>query len=51
MVLATLLLIKRLTGSCGRAVVTNLAKDPDAPALPLPEGVAGVRLRGACSLA
>ncbi len=47
MVLATLLLIKRLTEAAAVQVVTNLAKDPDAPALPLPEGVAGVRLRGA----
>ena len=38
MVLATLLLIKRLTEAAAVQVVTNLAKDPDAPALPLPTG-------------
>lgn len=47
MVLATLLLIKRLTEAAAVQRVSNLAKDPDAPALPLPEGVVGFRLRGA----
>ncbi|MBL8311738.1 MAG: STAS domain-containing protein [Burkholderiales bacterium] len=47
MVLATLLLIKRLTEAAAVQRVANLAKDPDAPALPLPDGVVGFRLRGA----
>lgn len=47
MVLATLLLIKRLTEAASVQQVSNLAKDIDAPPMPLPDGVAGLRLRGA----
>jgi SulP family sulfate permease len=47
MVLATLLLIKRLTEAASVQPVSNLAKDIDAPPMPLPDGVVGLRLRGA----
>ena len=47
MVLATLLLIKRLTEAASVQRISNLAKDADAPPLELPPGVVGLRLRGA----
>ncbi|MEO7255888.1 MAG: SulP family inorganic anion transporter [Casimicrobium sp.] len=47
MVFATLLLIKRLTEAASVQRIDNLAKDADAPPMPLPEGVAALRLRGA----
>ncbi len=47
MVLATLLLIKRLTEAASVQTIDNLAKDADAPPMPLPPGTSGLRLRGA----
>ncbi len=47
MVLATLLLIKRLTEAASVQQVDNLAKDIDAPPMLLPNGVVALRLRGA----
>ncbi len=47
MVLATLLLIKRLTEAATVQPIDNLAKDADAPPMPLPKGAAALRLRGA----
>ena len=47
MVLATLLLIKRLTEAVVVQRIINLAKDADAPPLVLPSDVAALRVRGA----
>ena len=47
MVLATLLLIKRLTEAATVQSIDNLAKDADAPPMPLPGGASALRLRGA----
>jgi sulfate permease, SulP family len=47
MLLAAFLLIKRLTEAVAIQSVRDLAKDSDAPPLPLPTGVAAIRLRGA----
>lgn len=47
MVLATLLLIKRLTEAASVQRITNLAKDADAPPLELPADVSALRIRGA----
>jgi sulfate permease, SulP family len=47
MVLATLLLIKRLTEAASVQRITNLAKDADAPPLELPDDVSALRIRGA----
>jgi SulP family sulfate permease len=47
MVLATLLLIKRLTEAASVQRITNLAKDADAPPLELPDDVVALRIRGA----
>ena len=47
MVLATLLLIKRLTEAATVQTIDNLAKDADAPPMPLPPGTTALRLRGA----
>jgi len=47
MLLATLLLIKRLTEAASLQPIDNLAKDPDAPSLAVPPGASALRLRGA----
>jgi sulfate permease, SulP family len=47
MVLAAFLLVKRLTEAAKVVPITDLAKDADAPPLPLPPRVAAFRLRGA----
>jgi SulP family sulfate permease len=47
MVLATLLLIKRLTEAATVQTIDNLAKDADAPPMLLPVGTTALRLRGA----
>lgn len=47
MVLATLLLIKRLTEAATVQTIDNLAKDADAPPMLLPAGTTALRLRGA----
>jgi sulfate permease, SulP family len=47
MLLAAILLIKRLTEAAQVVAITDLAKDADAPSLPLPPSVAALRLRGA----
>ncbi len=47
MVLATLLLVKRLTEAATVQSVDNLAEDPDAPPLMLPAQTVAIRLRGA----
>jgi SulP family sulfate permease len=47
MLLAAFLLIKRLTEAAAVQSILDLAKDADAPSLPLPSGVAALRLRGA----
>jgi sulfate permease, SulP family len=47
MMLAAFLLIKRLTEAASIQSIRDLAKDADAPSLPLPDGVAALRFRGA----
>lgn len=47
MLFAAFLLIKRLTEAAAIQPVADLAKDADAPSLPLPASVAALRLRGA----
>jgi len=47
MLLAAFLLIKRLTEAASVRPIVDLAKDADAPALPLPEATVALRLRGA----
>jgi sulfate permease, SulP family len=47
MLLAAFLLIKRLTEAAAIQPIRDLAKDADAPSLPLPPSVAAIRLRGA----
>jgi sulfate permease, SulP family len=47
MLLAAFLLIKRLTEAAAIQPISDLAKDADAPPLPLPASVAAFRLRGA----
>ncbi|MFN3629743.1 MAG: SulP family inorganic anion transporter [Casimicrobiaceae bacterium] len=47
LLLATVLLIKRLTEAARFEFVQDLAREPDAPALTLPAHSLGVRLRGA----
>lgn len=47
MVLATLLLIKRLTEAASMQRISNLAKDADAPPLELPDDASALRIRGA----
>jgi SulP family sulfate permease len=47
LLLATLLLIKRLTEAARFEFVQDLSREPDAPPLALPEGALGIRLRGA----
>ncbi len=47
MLLAAFLLIKRLTEAASVNAVVDLAKDADAPPLPLPPSIAALRLRGA----
>ncbi|MGL5005456.1 MAG: SulP family inorganic anion transporter, partial [Casimicrobium sp.] len=47
MLLAAFLLIKRLTEAASIHPIDDLAKDADAPSLPLPPSVAAIRLRGA----
>jgi SulP family sulfate permease len=47
MVLATLLLIKRLTEAATVQTIDNLAKDADAPPMLLPVDTTALRLRGA----
>ncbi len=47
LLLATVLLIKRLTEAARFEFVQDLAREPDAPSLALPAGSLGVRLRGA----
>jgi sulfate permease, SulP family len=47
MLLAAFLLIKRLTEAAAIQSINDLAKDADAPPLPLPASVDALRLRGA----
>jgi sulfate permease, SulP family len=47
MLFAAFLLIKRLTEAAAVQPIADLAKDADAPSLPLPASVAALRLRGA----
>jgi sulfate permease, SulP family len=47
MLLAAFLLIKRLTEAASVNAVSDLAKDADAPSLPLPPSITALRLRGA----
>jgi sulfate permease, SulP family len=47
MLLAAFLLIKRLTEAAAIQPINDLAKDADAPPLPLPASVDALRLRGA----
>jgi sulfate permease, SulP family len=47
MLFAAFLLIKRLTEAASIQSINDLAKDADAPSLPLPPSVVALRLRGA----
>ncbi len=47
MLLAAFLLIRRLTEAAAVQPIRDLAKDADAPPLPLPPSIAALRLRGA----